>query len=368
MNVVSKRFQLDPNLFMAIAFVAIAVDVVRVLPLTLTDAYLVSTGADFHLFLGVADLGMLFFLAAATPTLPAILAMVGGAIVGIVLQVAGVPALSGWVSICTPWLLANRRQFEPTRKEMLTLVGAIVLILCWGVLVISGHVVDPGMQGEDGIGWLYGVTGEFGEDEIHPGLLVQFRRGPFLFVRRIREIKGDRIVLASDNGQFGEGHRGLEILTSDVTGKVSWLFHPGRLGNGLWKKQAIVVGMAAEKLPVPNASALYYNPRINAWVVVGPDWSVIQSGGGKPVVLGTALSSTAESTLTIYDPYQGFKMITEQRFEEAGEIQSSSIVIRYRGDVVMVDGNGARSVGASLPGESLPEATRRLTGLELVQG
>lgn len=369
MNVISKKFQSDPNLFMAIALIAIAVDIVRVLPLALTDAYLASPagGGGFHFFWGVADLAMLFFLVTATPTLPAILAMIGGALAGTVLLVVGFPALSGWVSICVPWLLVNRGQFGLTRKEAFGVWGAVGLVCCWGALVLSGHVVDPGMQGEDSIGWLYD-TEEVGEDEIHPGLLVQFRKGPFLFVRRVRSVEGDEVILGADNPSFAEDYKALKISRSEVTGRVSWLFLPrallGRSGSE-WQKKAILIGMAAEKLPVPNASALYYNSRVGAWVVVDPDWRVIRSGEGKPLVLGATLASSDDTVLTIYDSRKGFVKVAEHRFEEEGELHSSSVVIRYRGAVVLVDGSGARNIGASLPGESLPEATRRLVGLEL---
>jgi len=365
-NVISKKFQSDPNLFMAIALVAIAVDIVRVLPLTLTDMYLAPAGGGFHLFLGVADLAMILFMTAATPTLPAILAMIGGAVTGTVVQLVGVPAVSGWVSICVPWLLVNRGQFRLTRKEIFG-VWAVGLVCCWGILVLLGHVVDPGMQGEDSVGWLYD-TEEVEQDEIHPGLLVQFRKGPFLFMRRVQSVEGDEVILDADNPSFGEGYRALKIACSEVTGRVSWLFLPralfGRSGSE-WQKKAILIGMAAEKLPVPNASALYYNPRAEAWVVVDPSWRVIQSGEGKPLVLGLTLASIGSSALVVYDSREGFVEVAEHRFEEAGELHSSSIVIRYREDVIMIDGGGARNIGGLLPGESLPEATRRLVGLEL---
>lgn len=366
MNLVSKKFQSDPNLFMAIAVIAIAVDIVRVLPLALTDAYLAPSGASYHLFLGVADLAMLLFLTLATPTLPAILAMIGGSVAGTALLLSGVPALSGWVSICVPWLLVNRGQFGLTRKEVLGIWGALMLVCCWGALVLSGYVVDPGMQGEDSIGWLYGVE-EVGR-EIHPGLLVQFKKGPFLFVRRVQSIEGGEVILSADNPSFGEGYKALRISRSDVTGGVSWLFSPRALlsrSGSEWQKKAILIGAVAEKLPVPNASAIYYNPRLCAWIVVDPDWRVIQSGEGKPVVLGEILASMGGSLLTIYDPRKGFTIVEKRKYEDASEIRSSSVVLRYQGGVVLVDGNGTRNVGASLPGESLPEATRRLVGLEL---
>lgn len=358
-NFVRGAFVRDPNLFLAVAVVACVIDIMRVMPLMLADAYLAEGSPGTHLYLGVADGMMLLFLFAATPRIAVLMAMVGGSVLGIVIQVAGLPALSGWISISIPWILANRRAFDLSARERLHLMIAILFVLGWGALIWTGHVIDPGMQGENSIGWLYGVKPV---DELHPGLLVQFHKGNFLFVRRIQEISDDEVVLAADNPDFGEDYKQLRVPESDVTGQVSWLFYPTRIINRRpeWQRKAITIGQQTDRTPAPCSAGLYHNTRLETWVVVGPEWNVIQSGTGSPHVVGNFLVSVGNGRIVVYDSSRKYDVIGRYSYTEVGIATTVAIIYSSDGEVKIIDREGGRLVGNIEVGESLGEAARRI--------
>lgn len=197
----------DHNRFFLIAGVAILVDFLRVLPLTISNLIAGDVQpAGLALKIGAADFALAIFLLLAHPTTKSGLAIVFGFLAGVTLQaVTKCPALSGWLAICLPWLLVNRKEFALSRNEWR---------LCWTVLpvtfigyfgfVLSGHVVDPAMQGTHSIGWFY-----FTESHVPTvGEAVQTRipwHGISLpITRRFASVKKGFAVLEADNLEFGE--------------------------------------------------------------------------------------------------------------------------------------------------------------------
>lgn len=360
-NFVRETFVKDPNLFLAIALVACVVDAMRVMPLMLADTSLIERTPGIHLFLGIADALMLLLLFAATPKIAVLVAMVVGSAIGIAIQVIGLPAFSGWISISIPWILANRRAFDLSARERLHLMIAILFVLGWGALIWTGHVLDPGMQGKNSVGWLYGVKPV---NELHPGLLVQFRRGNFLFARRVQEISGDEVVLAADNPDFGEDYKQLRVPESDITGQVSWLFYPARFtkpsGYEEWQRRTILVGSQATKMPAPSAAGMYHNTSLGVWVIVNYDWDVLQSGTGTPHVVGNLVTSIGDSQITAYDPSKQYGVVGQYDYNEAGVATMKAIIYSSDGEVGIINRSGNRIVGEIEGGESLNEAARRL--------
>lgn len=357
-NYIRIRFESEPNIFLAICIIAMAVDSMRVLPLALVDLSLNQDDANLHLFLGPADFILIAFFLLATPKIEALLAITCGVVTGISLRAVGFPAVSGWIFISVPWILSNRKHFHLSRKERVQLLLATLFISLWMIPVFTGHVVDPAMQGKDSVGWIYGAQAS--PKELHHGLLIQFEKNGQSFIRRIHAIEGDELVLWSDNKYFGEDYRELRIKKGDVRGEVCWLFHPSRLLSKDWIRKTIHIGHNAKRITLNNPKlTMYYNQGADVWIVATDSWSIVQSGDGVPIVFDKLLASVSSDHVRIYG--EDMQIVEDVHVAES-EIFDSAIVAfsASRRDVIVIDSGGLRNTGETKLGESINEAAARL--------
>lgn len=234
LNPVGKLWSRDHNIFLLIAIVAIVADVLRVLPLTVSNLLTGSNPAGMALKVGGADFLLAAFLILAHPSLWSIVAIVTGFLAGVTLQATtGCPALSGWFAICLPWLIVNRREFTLSVGERYSLLIIPALAIGYTALVFTGHVVDPAMQGPTSIGYFYTTS----DRTPNVGEAVQAKiawHGIALpITRRLDSVEKGLAMLETDDLELGES-RG-EAMKTPLTNlrPIVWTWSPTRAMRSL---------------------------------------------------------------------------------------------------------------------------------------
>lgn len=311
----SRIWKTRADLVLLCAIVMAIADPLRVTPQIFNDLYGgVTSQSGHHLIIGAADWAALLVFALIRPELWSIVAMLSGLVLIITAKIIGLPALPGWTMMMVPWLLVNWRHVTLTHKEKRSLVTILPAVFSiWAALILTGHVVDPAMQGQHSIGWVYATSDE--ALSISDPVQVKVRPGVFL-TRRIASIEGERATLSADNANFGEiGNEEFQVDVSKLH-TISWATSPKKLIRGLTRRGRFLNLISFES---PPKNRLWSEDGRLVAINSFPNGFIASSGGRvvarfpegfkvlylAPEGFVSARSSSSRATLLIFNPTPG---------------------------------------------------------------